>query len=186
MVYYFILFGLFAARKISDQVRSRRNYDALVRQRLLPSNDPAFGLFVATHFAFFVLTPLEIILLRRQFLPALGIPMIVLFVAAAGLRYWSRQLLGSNWTSKVAVPQDIQPIVRGPYRLIRHPNYLAMSLELLAADLIYTAYLSAIFVGILNAWTVVLRIRSEELTLFQIPAYRDAMQSKARLIPGLF
>jgi len=186
MVYYFIAFGLFAARKIGDQLRSRRNFDALVPRRLLPGNDPAFGWLWATHLAFFILTPLEIIFFRRQFVPVLGIPMIFLFVAATSLRYWSRSLLGSCWTSQVAVPIDIQPIVRGPYRLIRHPNYLAMSLELLSMDLIYTAYLSALVVAILNAWTVVLRIRFEEHCLLQIPAYRDAMQAKARLIPGIY
>ena len=78
-----------------------------------------------------------------QFLPVLGVPMIGLLLAAIALRYWSRSLLGNYWTSQVAVPEDIQPIVRGPYRFIRHPNYLAMSLELLAMDLMYTAYLSA-------------------------------------------
>ncbi len=186
MVYYFIAFGLFAARKIIDQLRSRRNFDALVNRKLVPGADPAFGWLWATHLAFFILTPLEIIFLRRQFVPALGIPMIVLFLAATALRYWSRSVLGPCWTSQVAVPTNMQPTVRGPYRLIRHPNYLAMSLELLSMQLIYTAYLSALVVGILNAWTVVLRIHSEERSLFQIPAYRDAMQNKSRLIPGIY
>jgi len=186
MVYYFILFGLFAARKVIDQVRSRRNFDALLQRRLLPDEDRAFAWLLATHLAFFILTPLEIIFLRREFLPVLGIPMIVLLLLAAGLRYWSRSVLGTYWTSMVAVPEDMQPVVRGPYRLIRHPNYLAISLELLAMDLIYTAYLTALVVGVLNTWAIVLRIRSEEHVLFQIPAYRQAMRGKARLIPGVY
>jgi isoprenylcysteine carboxyl methyltransferase (ICMT) family protein YpbQ len=61
-----------------------------------------------------------------------------------------------------------------------------MSLELLSMDLIYTAYISALVVGILNAWSVVIRINTEEYSLFQIPAYREAMQKKARLIPGIY
>jgi methyltransferase len=186
MVYYFVLFGLFAVRKVVDQVRSRQNFDALVRRRLLPAEDRAFGWLLATHLAFFLLTPLEIVLLRREFLPALGVPMIVLLLTAIALRHWSTSLLGTYWTSQVAVPQDMQPVICGPYRLIRHPNYLAMSLELLAMDLIYTAYLSALVVGVLNAWAVILRIRSEEYVLFQIPTYRAAMQDKARLIPGVY
>jgi methyltransferase len=186
MVYYFVLFGLFAIRKVVDQVRSRRNFEALVRRGLLHGEDSAFGWFLATHLTFFLLTPLEIFLLRRQFLPALGVPMIALLLAAVVLRSWSKSALGSYWTSQVAVPQDIQPVVRGPYRFIRHPNYLAMSLELLAMDLIYTAYWSALVVGALNAYTMILRIRTEEQVLFEIPAYQSAMQTKARLIPGLY
>src|ERR1700761_4713381 len=112
MVYYFIAFGFFAVRKIIDQLRSRRNFGALLNRKLIPGADSAFGWLWATHLAFFILTPLEIIFLRRQFIPALGIPMIVLFLAATALRYWSRSVLGPSWTSQVAVPTDMQPTVR--------------------------------------------------------------------------
>ena len=53
MAYYFVLFGLFAARKVVDQVRSRQNFGALARRRLLAAKDRAFGLLLATHLAFF-------------------------------------------------------------------------------------------------------------------------------------
>jgi methyltransferase len=186
MVWYFVLFGLFAIRKVADQVRSRRNFVALVERPLFPNDDRALAWLLATHLVFFVLTPAEILLLHRRFIPALGVPMIVLFMAAMALRYWSTSVLGGYWTSRVAVPHDMRPVLRGPYRLIRHPNYLAMSLELLAMDLIYSAWWTALLVGILNAWAMVLRIGAEERVLFQIPAYRAAMQHKARLIPGVY
>lgn len=186
MVWYFVLFGLFAIRKIADQMRSRRNFAALVERRLYPDEDRALAWLVITHLAFFVLTPVEILLLDRRFVPAIGVPMIGLLVAATALRYWSTSHLGHYWTSRVAVPHDMRPVVCGPYRLVRHPNYLAMSLELLAMDLIYTAWWTALVVSALNAWSMYLRIGAEERVLFQIPAYRAAMQHKARLIPGVY
>ena len=99
---------------------------------------------------------------------------------------WSTSLLGRSWTSRVAVPQDLRPVVHGPYRLVRHPNYLAMSLEFLAMGLIYSAWWSTLIVGVLNAWSLALRIRAEERALFQVPAYRAAMEHKARLIPFVY
>jgi methyltransferase len=187
MLYYFLFLGLFAARKVVDQWRSARNARRLREQRhVLPTRDRALPWMLLAHAAFFVLTPLEVVLLDRTFIPALGVPMIVLFVLATLLRWWSTALLGAGWSSKVVVPDDLQPVTRGPYRFIRHPNYLAVSLELLSAGLIYTAYLSATVVAVLNLFSVVKRIRAEEEALLRVPAYRDALGKKARLIPGIY
>jgi methyltransferase len=139
-----------------------------------------------THVAFFVLTGLEVALLDREFLPALGIPMIGLFLFAVLLRWWATSLLKEQWSSKVVVPEDLQPVTSGPYRVVRHPNYLAISLELLAAGLMYSAFLSTAVVGVLNLYAIIKRIHAEEEVLFQVPAYRTAMANKARLIPGIY
>lgn len=187
MLYYFLFLGLLALRKIVDQVRSKRNILRLQQQRdILPSQDRALPWMLLTHVAFFVLTPLEVVLLDRTFIPALGIPMIVVFVLATLLRWWATALLGRQWNSKVVVPNDLLPVTSGPYRLVRHPNYLAISLELLSAGLIYSAYLSTIVVGVLNLYSIIKRIRMEEEVLFQVPAYRSALANKARLVPGIY
>lgn len=187
MAYYFLFLGLFAARKLLDQWRSRRNVRRLQEQRaVLPSRDRAFPWLLLTHVAFFVLTPLEVVLLHREFLPALGIAMIALFLLAVLLRWWATSLLKEQWSSRVVVPQDLQPVTSGPYRVVRHPNYLAVSLELLAAGLMYSAFWSTVIVGLLNLTALVKRIHTEEEVLFQVPAYRVAMANKARLIPGIY
>jgi methyltransferase len=187
MYYYFLFLALLAVRKVADQRRSRRNVHRLQEQRqILPSRDRALPWMLITHLAFFVLTPLEVVLLGRTFHPALGIPMIALFILAMLLRQWATALLREQWNSKVVVPRDLQPVTRGPYRVVRHPNYLAISLELLAAGLIYSAYLSTLIVGLLNLYSIVTRIHAEEEVLFQVPGYRSALGDKARLIPGIY
>jgi methyltransferase len=187
MLCYFLFLGLFAARKVLDQWRSQRNVRRLrEHRRLLPNRDRAFPWMLLTHVAFFVLTPLEVVLLGREFLPALGIPMIGLFALAALLRWWATSLLEGQWSSKVVVPEDLHPVTSGPYRVVRHPNYLAVSLELLAAGLMYSAWLSTVIVTVLNLCAVVKRIHAEEEALFQVPAYRAAMAGKARLLPGIY
>lgn len=187
MTYYFLFLGLFALRKVMDQVRSKRNIHRLERKgHLLPSRDRALSWMLMTHVAFFLLTPLEVILLGRTFIPVLGISMILLFVLATLLRWWATTLLGRQWNSEVVVPSDLRPVTSGPYRFVRHPNYLAVSLELLSAGLVYSAYLSAIVVGILNLYSIIKRIHAEEEVLFQVPAYRCALGDKARLLPGIY
>ena len=187
MLFYFIFLGCFAARKVLDQRRSRRNVRRLQEQRhILPTRDRALPWMLLTHVAFFVLTPLEVVLLDREFMPALGIPMIGLFLLAVLLRWWATSLLKEHWSSRVVVPEDLQPVTTGPYQMVRHPNYLAVSLELLAAGLMYSAFLSTAFVAVLNLCAIVKRIHTEEEVLFHIPAYRAAMADKARLIPGIY
>jgi methyltransferase len=112
--------------------------------------------------------------------------MIGLFLLAMLLRWWATSLLKGQWSSQVVVPEDLQPVTSGPYRVLRHPNYLAVSVELLAASLMYSAFLSTAVVGVLNCCAIVKRIHTEEEVLFRIPAYRAAMAHKARLIPGIY
>src|SRR5579871_4205944 len=111
MLYYFLFLGLFAARKVLDQWRSARNVRRLQEQRqVLPSKYRAFPWMLLTHVAFFVLTPLEVVLLDREFLPWLGIQMIALFLFAVLLRWWATSLLREQWNSQVVVPEDLQPV----------------------------------------------------------------------------
>jgi methyltransferase len=184
---YFAFLALFAVRKGVDQRRSRARLAALQSSRtLLKAPDQTFPHLLVTHLAFFVLTPLEVWLLDRPFLPALAFSMLALFLVATALRSWSTSLLAEHWSSRVAVPEDLQPVTSGPYKVIRHPNYLAMSLELLALGLMHSAWLASAVVTVLNAISVNMRIWEEEAVLFQVPAYKEAMEKTARLIPGIY
>jgi methyltransferase len=64
------------------------------------------------------------------------------FAAAKALKYWAIASLGSRWTFRVLVPPGSQRIVRGPYRWISHPNYVAVALELVGAALAMHARVS--------------------------------------------
>lgn len=186
MKYYLLLLAAFLVRKIFDQVRSRRHATALAHSGAVRRGDRGLIGFWLAHLAFFILVPLELYVRRPPFVPALGIPMLVLFAAALLLRWWSVRLLAANWTSRIAVSSDFHPVTRGPYRLIRHPNYLAMTVELVALALVYPTFVSAAIVAALTIVAVLIRIHREEEALFQVPAYRAAMENRARLIPGIY
>ena len=55
---------------------------------------------------------------------------IVLFTLAKALKYWAIATLGTRWTFRVLVPPESTPIAEGPYRLLRHPNYVGVVGEL--------------------------------------------------------
>lgn len=65
-----------------------------------------------------------------------------IFLAAKALKYWAIATLGPRWTFRVLVPPGSQRIVRGPYRWISHPNYVAVALELVGVALAVQALCS--------------------------------------------
>ena len=93
--------------------------------------------------------------------------------------------LRSAWNVRAVVPGNLRVVDRGPYRFIRHPNYVALGLEFLGLPLIGGAYLSAIGLGIANAALLRQRIAEEDALLMAIPAYRERMGEKPAFIPRL-
>jgi methyltransferase len=55
------------------------------------------------------------------------------FMTAKVLKYWAIGSLGDRWTFRVLVPPGSSRTLRGPYRWIRHPNYVAVAGELAGA-----------------------------------------------------
>ena len=95
--------------------------------------------------------------------PDLGV--LAAYVALQGVRYWVMASLGRFWTTRlIAVPHA--PVVRaGPYRFVRHPNYLVVAAEILLLPLVFNAWAICIVFSIANAVLLSQRIRMEERTL---------------------
>ncbi len=77
-------------------------------------------------------------------------------------------------------------ITSGPFRYVRHPNYAAVFVEMIALPLIHTAWITALAGAIAHIGVLALRLSTEERVLFANPDYAAAMSSKPRFLPGLF
>ena len=117
---------------------------------------------VALHTGFLAACVLEIWWLRRPLLPALAVAMLIVLGLSMALRYWAIATLGERWNTRVVVVPDEPAVAGGPYRFVRHPNYLAVVLEMVALPLVHTAWLTALVGSVLNAWLLAVRIRVEE------------------------
>lgn len=62
---------------------------------------------------------------------ALFLPGVIVFAFAKALKWWAMASLGTRWTFRVLVPPNAELVRHGPYRILRHPNYLAVLGELL-------------------------------------------------------
>jgi methyltransferase len=100
---------------------------------------------------------------------------------AQGLRYWAVATLGDRWNVRVIVWPDSAPVTHGPYRWIRHPNYVAVIAEMALVPLIHGAYWTALAFSAGNAALLWVRIRVEEQALGE--SYSHAFGQRPRFIP---
>ena len=178
------LFALTAVVRLVEVVvsarRAKAHSEAVVREPGL------FPLMVLLHVGFLTAPVLEVWLAERPFVPALAAGAVGILALATALRVWTLRTLGRAWNVRVVVPEADAIATGGPYRWIRHPNYLAVILEIAALPLVHTAWVSALVLSLLNAGVLWRRIRTEEAALEQVPAWCEAMANRKRLLPGVF
>ena len=92
-------------------------------------------------------------------------PGLAVFVAAKVLKAWAITSLGPRWSFRVLVPPGSSPVVSGPYRFLRHPNYLAVAGEMVGAALMAHALLTGPILTVMFALLMRRRIRVEEAAL---------------------
>jgi methyltransferase len=85
--------------------------------------------------------------------------------AVTALRYWTIASLGEYWNTRVVVVPGTHLVRTGPYRLLRHPNYLVIVLEFLLLPLLMRAPMTLILFSIANLAVLRQRIRIEEEAL---------------------
>jgi methyltransferase len=163
---------------------AKRNLRDLLARGGVEAAPGHYPWMVALHTAFLVCCPLEVWLLDRPFLPAVGIPMLLLTVLATGLRYWVISTLDGRWTTRIVVLPGASPVTGGPYRFLRHPNYLAVITEMFALPLVHTAWITAAVFSLLNGLLLRTRIRAEEAALARVSDYGTVFAERSRLIPG--
>lgn len=183
---YLCLLGAVGAGRLVEMRISRRNQRRLAAQGVEKISEPHFYRMILLHAGVLAGAGLEVVLLRRPFLPALALPMALLFLIANGVRWWVIHTLAGHWNVQVMASARLGAVTTGPYRWIRHPNYLAVYLELVALPLIHTAWMTAIVAALANAWILARRVAVEESVLLADPGYRATMGAKPRFLPGLF
>jgi methyltransferase len=149
---------------IAEARRSRRHERILRALGAIEPSDDVYRVMQVAYPACFVAIAGEALVrdvpLGRSF--AAG---AVVFAAAKALKYWAIATLGSRWTFRVLVPPG-QPLVSaGPYRLLRHPNYLGVAGELVGAALMAHAPIAGAASFLVFGTLMLARIRVEERAL---------------------
>ncbi len=164
-----LLIPLVVAQRIWELRLAARNERVLRRKGGVEVGRDHYGAIVATHTLWFVGMIFEIIWLTRPINP-FWYALLAIFLAAQGLRYWAIRTLGERWNTRILIVPGAKAVARGPYAWLKHPNYLAVIVELLVFPMIFSAYVTAVAVSLINAVLLRIRIRAEEQALREIGA----------------
>jgi methyltransferase len=177
----------FAAQRGFELAYSARN-ERTIRRRQPGAPQAAESIFkwiALVNAGLFTLPVLERWLRRRPAPPLVAGFGWVAALSGVALRLSVLLSLRSSWNVHAVVPDNLRVVDIGPYRFIRHPNYVALGLEFLGLPLIGGAYVSALGLGLANAALLQRRIVEEDVLLMAIPAYRERMGEKPAFLPRL-
>jgi len=96
---------------------------------------------------------------------------VAAFLAAKALKYWAIAALGERWTFRILVPPSMPLVHRGPYRYVRHPNYVGVMGEIAGVALMVGAPLTGVVVFLGFGVLLRRRIRAEERALGYRPCH---------------
>ncbi len=162
---YTALVAAVAVARLAELHVAKKNRRRLLARGGIEAGAGHYPAMVAIHAAWLAACPAEVWLLDRPLLTPLAAAMLALLAAAMTLRYWVIRTLGPRWTTRIVVLPGAPRITSGPFRFLRHPNYLAVVVEMLALPLVHTAWLTAIAASAANAALLAVRIRAEERAL---------------------
>mgnify|MGYP006426691749 CR=1 FL=1 len=155
-----LLILLVALQRLGELVYARRNDRRLRAAGGVEHGARHYPLLVGLHTAWLV----ALVATVPAGAQILAVPLAA-FLMLQGLRVWTLVSLGRFWTTRVIVVPGSERVRSGPYRILRHPNYLIVALEIPILPLVFGAWPLAIGFGLVNLAVLAWRIRVEERAL---------------------
>lgn len=164
-VWFTLLVALVGVERLAEMVVARRNAAWSFARGGIETGRGHWPVMVVLHVGLLVGAVVEVWVADRPFIPWLAWPMLALVVAAQLLRWWCITTLGPQWNARVIVVPGAPRVTNGPYRWMRHPNYVAVVVEGFALPLVGTAWVTALVFTVLNAGVLTMRLRAENEAL---------------------
>ena len=156
-----IVLALLTLERGAELLWARRNTRRLLARGGREEGAAHYPLIVALHAAW--LAGLWLMAWNR----AASVPWLAVFVLLQLCRLWVLATLGDRWTTRIIVLPREALVKRGPYRILRHPNYVVVAGEILVLPMAFGLVGYALAFSVLNGAVLYLRIRAEERALAQ-------------------
>jgi methyltransferase len=156
MVPYLIIAAV-ALQRLIEVGYARRNTRALLMRGGIEVGRRHYPLFVLLHAAWL----LTILVALPEPTVIHAVPLVI-FLLLQAARLWVIASLGPYWTTRIITLPGAALIRRGPYRYLRHPNYLIVAGEIMALPLVFGEVWVALIFSVLNAMLLAWRIHVEE------------------------
>jgi methyltransferase len=171
LVAFTVLVLLVGLERLAELVVSKRNAAWSLERGGVESGFSHYPVMVVLHTGLLVGALVEAWVRRPDVPPVLAWSMLVVVLLTQALRWWCITTLGPRWNTRVIVVPGLAPVTGGPYRLMPHPNYVAVVVEGIALPLVHGAWITAVVFTVLNAALLTVRIRVENAALATLPAH---------------
>ena len=184
---FWALLAALVVQRLAELRLASRNTRALLAAGGREHDERGYHAFVVLHALFIAGLVAEFTLApwAGDVHPLLTGGLLLLFLGAQALRYWAIRTLGVRWTTRIVTIPGAAPVRDGPYRYVRHPNYLAVVVELLVIPLAFGLPVTAVVATAANAVLLARRIRLEEEALEKDGPYGDRFGATNRFLPRL-
>ncbi|MEN9845253.1 MAG: Isoprenylcysteine carboxyl methyltransferase [Pseudomonadota bacterium] len=183
---FWVLYGYCVLERLGELVISRRN-QAQMKANGFSEKETSAGVrfMIALHSLWYVAMLVEVVSFPSTMPALVRYGAATAFLAAQVLRFWALSTLGGFWNISVVTADRSGPrfVSHGPYRFIRHPNYVVVIIEIATLPLVGGAVWTSAIFTVLNGIVLARRIPLEESHLFRVSGYRDVMGGKGRFIP---
>jgi methyltransferase len=165
LAFFTVVVALVAAERLVELVVSKRNAAWSMARGGRETGRGHYAVMVVLHTGLLAGMLVEA-WVRRPVVPVgLAVTMLGLAVASQALRWWCIATLGRRWNTRVIVVPDLPLVAGGPYRLMRHPNYVAVVVEGFALPPVHACWLTALVFTVANAFVLAVRLRVENAAL---------------------
>ena len=169
LAFFTVLVALVALERLAELVVSTRNARWALAQGRRETGQGHYVVMVVLHTGLLVGALVEAWWRRPDAPLLLAATMFALVLASQALRWWCIATLGRQWNTRVIVVPGLPLVRSGPYRRLRHPNYVAVVVEGFALPLVHAAWWTAVVFTVANAVLLMVRIRVEERALAEVP-----------------
>ncbi|MCV3766411.1 isoprenylcysteine carboxyl methyltransferase family protein [Rhizobium sp. TRM95796] len=159
MIWSILLLTAVTLERLGELVLARRNTRALLAKGGREVGAAHYSTIVSLHAAWLI----------GLWLFAWNAPLetgwVVVFAGLQVLRFWTLSTLGRRWTTRIIVVPGETLVTAGPYRFLRHPNYVVVIGEIAVLPLCFDMPIYALVFTLVNALVLTIRIRAENAAL---------------------
>ena len=148
--------------RIGELLLSKRNEKWLLQNGAVEYGKKHYPFIVALHILFIISLIIEY---STQHTASFSLFFIILYFLILVFKAWVILSLGKFWNTKIYHISNLPLVKKGPYRYIKHPNYMIVIAEIAVIPLAFHLYFTAITFSILNAMMLFVRIKEEDKIL---------------------
>ena len=160
MLLAYLIIALVALQRAAELIYAERNTRALLARGAVEAGRKHYPLMVALHAAWLAATAVFL-----PDTPQIQWIALTAFIVLQALRVWVIATLGPYWTTRIVTLPGAPLVKKGPYKFVRHPNYMIVIGEVMALPLVFGEAAVALVFTALNAAMLYWRIKAEEAAL---------------------